>query len=52
VDDYNNVRPNSAISYITPKDMIAGREHEIHPERDRKLEEARKQQQIRCQQAA
>jgi putative transposase len=52
VDHYNNVRLNSAIGYITPKDMLAGRQQEIHAERDRKLEEARKQRQIRRQQAA
>jgi len=49
---YNDVRLNSAIGYITPKDMLAGRQQEIHAERDRKLEEARKQRQIRRQQAA
>jgi putative transposase len=48
---YNNVRLNSAIGYITPKDMLAGRQL-IHAERDRKLEEARKQRQIRRQRAA
>ena len=52
VEHYNDVRLNSAIGYITPKDMLAGRQHEIHAERDRKLEEARKQRQIRRQQAA
>ncbi|HWQ53842.1 MAG TPA: hypothetical protein VN442_09155 [Bryobacteraceae bacterium] len=36
---------------MKPKDMFAGRQHEIHAERDRKLEEARKQRQIRRQQA-
>jgi len=45
-------RLNSAIGYITPKDMLAGRQQEIHAERDRKLEEARKQRQVRRQQAA
>ena len=40
------------IGYITPKDMLAGRQQEVHTERDRKLEEARKQRQIRRQQAA
>ncbi|MGA2609616.1 MAG: hypothetical protein ABSH01_19425 [Terriglobia bacterium] len=49
---YNNVRLNSAVGYITPKDMLAGRQQEIHAERDRKLEAARKQRQIRRQQAA
>jgi hypothetical protein len=43
---------NSAIGYITPQDMLAGRQQEIHAERDRKMEEARKQRQIRRQQAA
>jgi hypothetical protein len=38
--------------YITPKDMLAGRQQKIHAERDRKLEDARKQRQIRRQQAA
>jgi Integrase core domain len=38
VEHYNNVRLNSAVGYITPKDMLAGRQQEIHAERDRKLE--------------
>jgi hypothetical protein len=29
--------------YITPKDMLAGHQHEIQAERDRKLEAARQQ---------
>jgi transposase InsO family protein len=52
VDHYNNVRLNSATGYNTPKDMLAGRQQEIHAERDRKLEEARKERQIRREQAA
>jgi hypothetical protein len=52
VDHYNNIRLNSAIDYITPKDMVAGRQQEIHVERDRKLEAARKQRQIRRNLAA
>lgn len=52
VEHYNNVRLNRAIGYITPKDMLAGRQAEIHAQRDRKLEEARKQRQIRRQKAA
>jgi hypothetical protein len=51
VEHYNDVRLNSAIGYITPKDMVAGRQQEIHAARDRKLEEARKQRQIRWRQA-
>lgn len=38
---YNNVRLHSAIGYITPADMLAGRDKEIHADRDRKLEAAR-----------
>src|ERR1700730_12016037 len=52
VEHYNNIRLNSAVGYITPKDLAAGRKQEIHAERDRKLETARKQRQIRRQQAA
>ena len=52
VDHYNNVRLNSATGYITPKDMLAGRQQEIQAERDRKLEAARQQRQSRRQQAA
>ena len=48
----NNIRLNSATGYITPKDMLAGRQQEIHAERDRRLEAARKQRQIRREQAA
>jgi len=50
VDRYNNVRLHSAIGYVTPKDMLAGRQVEIHTERDRKLEEARQQRQLRRRQ--
>jgi putative transposase len=52
VEHYNNVRLNSAVGYITPKDKLAGRQQEIHAERDRKLEKARKQRQVRRQKAA
>jgi hypothetical protein len=52
VEHYNDVRLNSAIGYITPKDMLAGRQQEIHAERDRKLEKAREQRKLRRQQAA
>src|SRR3989454_9119612 len=43
VDHYNTVRLHSAIGFITPQDMLAGRQTEIHATRDRKLEAARQQ---------
>ena len=52
VDHYNNLRLHSAIGYVTPQDMLMGRQAEIHAARDRKLEEARWQRQLRRQQAA
>jgi len=51
VDHYNTVRLHSAIGYVTPQDMLAGRQAEIHAARDRKLEQARRQRQLRRQQA-
>jgi len=45
VQHYNEVRLHSAIGYLTPKDMLAGRADEVHAERDRKLEEARERRQ-------
>jgi putative transposase len=48
VDHYNNVRLNSATGYITPKDMLAGRQLEIYAERDRKLQTAREQRRARA----
>ena len=41
-----------ATGYITPKDMLAGGQQEIHAERDREWEAARKQRRVRRQQAA
>ena len=52
VDRYNTVRLHSAIGYVTPQDMLAGRQAEIHAARDRKLEEARRQRQLRRQQVS
>ncbi len=52
VDHYNRVRLHSAIGYVTPHDMLAGRQAEIHATRDRKLEQARSQRQLRRQQQA
>ena len=48
---YNSVRLHSAIGYVTPQDRLAGRQAEIHAARDRKLEQARTQRQLRRQQA-
>jgi putative transposase len=50
VDHYNTVRLHSAIGYVTPQDRLVGRQAEIHTARDRKLEEARRQRQLRRQQ--
>ena len=52
VNHYNTVRLHSAIGFVAPSDMLAGRQAEIHAARDRKLEEARRQRQLRRQQAA
>jgi putative transposase len=52
VEHYNNVRLNSAIGYITPKDMLAGHQQEIQAERDRKLETAKEQRKNRRHWAA
>jgi hypothetical protein len=52
VDHYNNVRLNNAVGSVTPKDMLARPQQEIHWERNRKLGAARKQRQIRRKQAA
>ena len=41
------MRLHSVIGYVTPHDMLAGRQAEIHAVRDRKLEQARHQRQLR-----
>jgi transposase InsO family protein len=43
VEHYNGVRLHSAIGYITPNDMLAGRHKEIHEARDEKLARAREE---------
>ena len=47
VDHYNNVRLQSAIGYVAPRDKLEGREKEIFVERDQKLEHAREQRRVR-----
>jgi len=42
----------TVIGFVTPADMLAGRQKQIEAARDRKLEEARRQRQLRRQQAA
>jgi transposase InsO family protein len=49
VEHYNTVRLHSAIGYVTPQDMLKGRQQEIFRERDRKLEAARELRQFRRQ---
>ena len=41
VEHYNRVRLHSAIGYITPNDLLAGRAEAIWAARDQKLEAAR-----------
>jgi putative transposase len=47
VEQYNTRRLHSAIGYVTPADKMAGREPEIFAARDRKLEAARQQRQVK-----
>ena len=49
VADYNDVRLHAAIGYVAPRDKLLGREQEIFAERDRKLEQARKEREARRQ---
>jgi putative transposase len=51
VDHDNGVRLHSAIGYVTPIDQLEGRAPQIWACRDQKLEEARKQRQLRRQRA-
>jgi transposase InsO family protein len=46
VAHYNNVRLHSAIGYLAPKDMLAGRAQEIFDTRDHKLAQARERRQL------
>lgn len=49
IEHYNTARLHSAIGYVTPLDMLEGRQATIHAERDRKLAEARDQRRQRRQ---
>ena len=52
VEHYHTVRLHSAIGYITPRDMLEGRQQEIFRQRDERLEAARVWRKVRKQQAA
>ena len=43
---YNEHRLHSALGYVTPKDMLEGRQSQIHAERDRKLKLALRQREL------
>jgi hypothetical protein len=47
----NDIRLHIAIGHVTPKDMLVGRQSEIHAERDRKLEEVCQQRHLLRRQA-
>jgi transposase InsO family protein len=48
---YNEERLHSAIGYVTPKDMLEGRQAQFLAERDRRLEEARQRRAARRQES-
>ena len=49
IENYNTARLHSATGYVTPLDMLEGRQAIIHAERDRKLAEAREERRQRRQ---
>ena len=50
IDHYNTVRLHSALGYVTPADGHAGRHIDIFAARDKKLQAARENRKIKCQQ--
>lgn len=46
VDYYNLARLHSAIGYVPPADMLAGRCREIHAARDKKLSLGRERRRV------
>ncbi len=52
VNHYNDVRLHSAIGYVTPNDMLAGKQDAILKERDRRIEAARELRRLRRQELA
>lgn len=46
IDYYNTTRLHSAIGFIAPKDRLEGRHEQIHADRDKKLEEARRRRKL------
>ncbi len=49
VEYYNNERLHSAIGYVTPRQMIEGRQKAIFEERERKLNQAREDRRLKRQ---
>jgi hypothetical protein len=52
VDHYNTIRLHSATDFVTPAEMLAGPQADVHAARDRKLEEARQRREKRRQKVA
>jgi putative transposase len=50
VEHYNTRRLHSAIGYVTPRDMLEGRQKQILAQRDKKLEQARERRKTKRQQ--
>lgn len=50
IDHYNTVRLHSAIGYVTPKDRLENKQHDIFKIRDQKLEAAREKRRLKRQQ--